>query len=276
MCPAKSPNRLYSAAIFQAVLVAVWIAIPATVNAQSADTERFSLSLGVFLTDRDSKTSLDGAAGDPGTDVDLEKDLGLSRSDSVFRVDAYYKFNEKHRIDFSWFDLSRSSSTQIERDIEWNGTVFPVSTVVNSDFDLTINKLAYTWVFKRNAKNFLGLSAGLYVADTGTSIDAPNLSTREIASVTAPLPVIGLRGQHYLSERWSVRGSIELFLFEYNDWDGDLVDLYVGVDYELSNTLSLGAGFNAVTFDLGVNKANFTGSLDWAYSGGMAFIRASF
>ena len=253
----------------------VMLALPVA-NAQSADGEHFSLSLGVFLTDRDTRTTLDGSSGNPGTDVDLEKDLGLSRSDSVFRIDGYYKFHEKHRIDFSWFDLSRTSSKQIERDIEWNGTLFPVSTSVNSEFDLGIYKLAYTWSFYQQEKNFLGATAGLYIADTGTSLSAPNIAAREVASVTAPLPVVGLRGQHYFSGKWSVRASAELFLFEYNDWDGDLMDLYVGLDYQFSDRIAFGAGFNAVTFDLGVTKENFTGNLDWGYSGGMVFVRASF
>jgi hypothetical protein len=245
-------------------------------NAQSASDERISLSLGVFLTDRESNTNLQGSPSDPGTDVDLEKDLGLSRSDSVFRLDGYYKFNEKHRIDFSWFDLSRSSSKQIERDIEWNGTLYPIDTSVNSEFDLGIYKVAYTWSFYRQDKNFLGVTAGLYIADTGTSLIAPNIGTREVASVTAPLPVVGLRGQYYFSDKWSFRASAEFFLFEYNDWDGDLMDLYAGLDYQVSDRIAVGAGFNSVTFDLGVTKENFTGNVDWGYSGGMVFVRASF
>ncbi|MEE4277910.1 MAG: hypothetical protein V2I82_05495 [Halieaceae bacterium] len=238
--------------------------------------DKASLSLGVFLTHRDSSTRLDASAGDPGTDVDLEKELGLSRSDSVFRVDAFYSFNEAHRIDVSWFDLSRSSSTQIERDIEWNGTLYPVDTTVNSQFDLDIYKLAYTWSFWRKDRNFLGVTGGLYIADTGTSLSADTIGAREVTSATAPLPVIGLRGQYFLTQKWSVRASGEFFLFESGDWDGDLVDLYLGVDYELSDRIAVGVGFNSVTFDLGVSKENFAGQLDWGYSGGLVFLRGRF
>ena len=252
------------------------IAAPSDASAQSAIDERFSLSFGVFLTDRDTNTNLNGSSGDSGTDVDLEQDFGLNRSDSVFRIDGYYNFSEKHRVDFSWFDLSRTSSKQIERDIEWNGTLYPVDTAVNSQFDLGIYKVAYTWSFHRKEKNFLGATAGLYIADTGTSLSAASIGAREVASVTAPLPVLGLRGQHYFSEKLSFRASAEFFLFEYDDWDGDLIDLYVGLDYQLSDKFAFGAGFNAVTFDLGVNKENFAGNVDWGYSGGMIFLRASF
>ena len=35
----------------------------------------------------------------------------------------------------------------IQKDIEWNGTMFPIDTVVDSAIDLTIYKAAYTWIF---------------------------------------------------------------------------------------------------------------------------------
>jgi hypothetical protein len=260
----------------RALLAALLLPGPAMADAQSSGMEKASLSLGVFLTHRDSSTRLDASAGDPGTDVDLENDLGLNRSESVFRVDAFYRFNEAHRIDLSWFDLSRSSSKQIERDIEWNGTSYPIDTAVNSQFDLDIYKVAYTWSFWRKDRNFLGATGGLYIADTGTSLSADSIGAREVASATAPLPVIGLRGLYFLTQKWSVRASSEVFLYEYGDWDGELVDLYLGLDYELSDRIAVGVGFNTVTFDLGVSKENLTGQLDWGYSGGLVFLRGRF
>jgi hypothetical protein len=259
-----------------ALLPIFLIAAPTLANAETTGGEKASLSLSVFLTHRDSSTRLDASAGDPGTDVDLENDLGLNRSDSVFRVDAFYKFNEAHRIDVSWFDLSRSSSKQIERDIEWNGTLYPIDTAVNSQFDLDIYKVAYTWSFWRKDRNYLGATGGLYIADTGTSLSADSIGAREVTSATAPLPVIGLRGQYFFTQKWSVRASGEFFLYQSGDWDGDLADLYLGVDYEFSDRIAVGIGFNSVTFDLGVSKQNFTGQLDWGYSGGLVFLRGRF
>jgi len=146
--------------------------------AQTEDYTKFSLSVGVFLTNMDTKTRIDGMVGD-GTDVDLEGDLGLDNSDTVFRIDGYYRFNQKHRLDFSVFDLSRSASTLIEKDIEWNDTLFPIGTTIDSSFDLNIYKLAYTWSFMRRDKGYLGLTAGLYVADIGTRLTGENVGSSE-------------------------------------------------------------------------------------------------
>ena len=256
-----------------AALVMISLTVPA---AQAADEDRFSLSLGIFLTDRDSETRLDGSSGMPGSDVDLENDLGLDSFDSVFRVDGYFRFNKKHRFDFSAFNLSRAASTQIQKDIDWNDTLFPVDAVIESNFDLTIYKAAYTWSFLQREKGYIGITAGLYIADFRNSLLAPSLGEREISDSTAPLPVLGLRGEYHLSEKWSFRASGEVFAFEYDDYDGQLFDAYAGLDYQIFRHMAIGVGINSVRFNIGIAKENINGKLDWQYIGGLVFFKFDF
>ena len=164
-------GQAIASTIIPTVLVLLFAMPDAT--AQPADIDdRFSVSLGVFLTDRDTRTSLDGDIPDSGTDVDLEGTLGFDKSDTVFRIDGYYRFNEKHRVDFSAFDLSRTASKQIDEEFIWDGEVYPVDLLVNADLDLAVYKLAYTWSFMRREDWYLGASLGVYVMDTGMSIRA--------------------------------------------------------------------------------------------------------
>ena len=259
-------------------VVAIILVNPlAASKAQTNDDERFSLSIGLFVTDRDSETRIDAQAGTPdGTEVDLESDFGLSTSDSAFRLDGYWRFNQKHRVDFSWFDLSRTGSKLIQTDIDWNGTLFPVDTAVDSKFDLAIYKAAYTWSFLRRDKGYVGLTAGLYIADMGLALVATSVAAREVGDVTAPLPVFGLRGEYNFSEKWSFQASGEIFVFEYGDFDGSLYDLYAGVDYQLFDRMAIGVGINSVRMNIGVTKPNVSGDLDWQYDGGKLFLKFDF
>ena len=267
-------SRTGLAATATLVLVSSLAANPTL--AEETDFDRFSLSLGVFLTNRDSTARLDGDVPNSGTPVDLENNLGFDKSDSVFRFDGYFRFNEKHRLDFSTFDLSRSASKQIDQDIEWNGELFPVDVRVDASLDLTIYKLAYTWSFLQREKGYLGVTGGLYVADVGTSIAADSLDRLSSGGVTAPLPVLGLRGQYDLSDKWSLRGSAEIFAIEYGDYTGSLYDVYAGMDYQLFEHIAIGLGVNSVKIDVGVSKGNFNGNLDWRYDGGLLFFKFDF
>lgn len=256
------------------ILAALWSLAP-QVNAQSLDGNRFSLSLGVFITDRDTDAQLDSSL-DSGTDTDFETDLGLDSSDTVLRVDGYFRFSERHRADFSVFDLSRKSTKQIDKDIQWGDTLYSIDTVIRSDFDLAIYKAAYTYSFLQGDSGYLGATIGIYVADTAVSLAEENLGQAEIGELTAPLPVIGLRGERKLSERWMFRASGEFFFIEYDNIDGSLVDIYAGFDYGVLDNMSLGIGFNSVALNVDATKSGFKGGLDWRYSGVLVFLKFNF
>ena len=75
-------------------------AAPAAI-AQTDDYDKFSLSLGVFFTDRETDTRIDTSLGAPGSDIDMEEILGLDKTDSVFRLDGVFRFAPKHQINSS-------------------------------------------------------------------------------------------------------------------------------------------------------------------------------
>ncbi len=246
--------------------------------AAAEEPPTFSVSLGAFFTDRDSDTRIDADNGDAGSDVDLEGELGFDRSDTVFRLDAYWRFAAHHRIDVSAFDLSRSVTKVIDRDITIGDTTFEINSELEGNHDLTIYKAAYTWQFLTDESDFLGLTAGLYIADIGTSFSGTGPLGLSVQSndITAPLPVIGLRGEYHLSERWLLRGSAEIFMFEYNDFDGSLYDLFAGIDYGFNDTAALGLGINSVRLDVGFDGDRFQGDVDWAYTGAMLYLKLDF
>ncbi len=240
------------------------------------DLPRFSVSVGVFFTDRDSNTRVDADAADAGTDIDLEDDLGFDKSDNVFRIDAYWRFAERHRIDVSMFDLSRNSTKVIDRDITVGDTTYPIDTELAAELELNIYKADYTWSFLQSGRNFLGVTAGLYIADIGTRFVGPLQVDRESRGITAPLPVFGLRGAYSFAERWSLRGSAEIFVYEYNEFEGSLYDIFAGIDFAMTDSIALGLGVNSVRMDLGFDDDKFTGAVDWAYAGAMLYLKFDF
>jgi len=242
--------------------VFIWLLLmaPALAFAESGVDDRFSISLGAFVTDRSTDTQLDSDALGKGTVIDFEDDLGLDSSDTVFRIDGHYRFNQKHRVNFSVFDLSRDSSATILRDIQFGDKVFPVDTVVNTSFDLNIYKLTYGYSLMQRDSGYLGLTLGIHIADSKIGLDQQDLGQFEVSSITAPLPVM----------------SGELFAFEFDNVDGLLVDLYIGIDYQIIDHIALGLGFNSVHFDVDATKSNFSGSLDWQYTGALLFFKVDF
>ena len=263
------------------LLIRVTIILPALTlaplcAATEIGSERFAISLGVFITDRATETRVDSSTLGRGTTIVLEDDLGLDSSQTVFRVDGHYRIAERHRLDFSVFDLSRDAANRIVKDIQYGDEIFAADTTVSSDFDLAIYKLAYSYPFRQTDRGFVGVDVGLHVADVRIILDDPSVGQFESSSLTAPLPVVGIRGEYYFSPRLALSGNVEWFGIKIDDIEGRLLDIYAGLDYKITDNLALGVAYNFVTFDIDVRRSSFDGSLDWDYDGFLLYFKAAF
>lgn len=252
------------------------LVVPACTLAQSEIDDRFSISLGAFVTDRETETRLDSEVLGKGTVIDFEDDLGLDSSDSVFRIDGHYRFSQKHRVHISVFDLSRNSSATIQRDIQFGDKIFSIDTVINVNFDLKIFKLTYTYSLLQKDNGYLGVTLGAHLAKSKIGLDQQSQRQVEVRSITAPLPVIGLRGEYEFTDRMTFSASGEFLAFEFDNVDGLLVDLYLGIDYQIIEHGAIGIGYNSVHFDVDATKSNFSGNLDWRYRGALLFFKVDF
>ena len=262
--------------LMRVVLLSPVLALAPLGVAAEIGSERFAISLGAFITNRGTETRVDSNTLGRGTTIVLEDDLGLDSSQTVFRLDGHYRITERHRLDFSLFDLSRDATHRIVRDIQYGDEIFMADATVSSDFDLAIYKLAYSYPFRQTDQGFVGVDVGLHVADVRITLDEPSIGQFESSSLTAPLPVVGIRGEYYFGPRLALSGNVEWFGIKINDIEGRLLDIYAGLDYKITEKLALGVAYNFVTFDIDARRSKFDGSLDWDYDGFLLYFKAAF
>jgi hypothetical protein len=254
------------------------ILLPATSSAEEPQfmRERGSVLLGAFVTDRATSARLDSSSG-AGSDIDLEDDLGLEDSTSVARFGGYFWFKPRHRFDFSIFDLSRDATRQIQETIDFGDEMFLINTVVNTSNDVTIYKLDYTFAPLNRPRGFLGLVGGLYVSANKLSLGSPNVGVAESEDLTAPLPVIGLRGEYEITERIALRGAMQWFGIDTGDVEGRLVDTYIGADYTFGRRVAVGLAYNDVSMSVdATDETGWNGALDWGYDGILLYLKVGF
>ena len=163
--------------------------------------DTFFVSLGTYLVNTDTTVRLDGTTQDSGTRVDWDRTFGDATA-TQFRVDAMWRFAERHKLRALWFNTSRSSSRTIDEEIDWGGETFPVNSRVKGDVNWDIYQLAYEYSFLRRDTYELSASIGAYYAAFDSNLSAtitnPGGTTqrnaKRDASVDLPLPVLGLRG----------------------------------------------------------------------------------
>lgn len=255
------------------------VALPLTAGAQpTVGSERASILVGSFITDRDSNARLDSESGE-GTDLNLEDDLGLDSSMSVARVGGYLWLGRRHRLDVAYFDMSRDASRVIDETIEFGDEVFQINTTIESEQDLSILKADYTFAALARDRGYLGIVAGLYIADMAMTLSERTLGAYESEDVTAPLPLFGLRGDYAITDRITLRGALQWFGFDTGDIDGRLTDFYVGADYGLGRNkrMAIGLAYDRVSMNIGAEDDDgFDGRLDWGYDGLLLYFKADF
>jgi len=237
------------------------------VLAAEPGSERVAIALGAFITDRDTEGRLDSDTLGQGTVINFEDDLGLDSSQTVVRMDGYYRFNPRHSFNFAIYDLSRDATGTIDQTIQFGDEIFDVNATISSEFDLMILKLGYSYSFLLRDSGRLAVTGGLHALSIDTALSEPNTGQFESDDLTAPLPVIGLRGNYLLTPRLVLRGSGELFGIEFDDVDGSLFDFYIGLDYHFHDNFAVGLGYNNVSLDVDAQGSEFSGSLDWEYDG---------
>jgi hypothetical protein len=218
-----------------------------------------------------------------GSNLDWENTFGdddLTR----FRVDGQWRFGERHKARFLWFNSSRSESTTLDRDIDWGDETFPLDANVRGQFDFDIYELAYEYSFLKRETYELNGSFGLHYTDLSFSLSAKASTSggtleadiEEDASVGAPLPVIGLRGLWQLPYHFWIDAQAQFFYLSIDEYDGNLQDYKVMVTWQPRKWFGLGLGYNHFAIDVDVDADRFDGSLDWTYKGPMLSYSAVF
>lgn len=264
---------------------AVWLgAAPPAIadDAPNVLEDSWQLSLGVFTLDTDTEVRLNGDV-QAGTDVDWENTFG-SGDVTRFRIDGQWRFADRHKARFMWFNASRSESETIQEEIVWGDETFPVNARVDGEFDFDVYELAYEYAFLRRETYELNASIGLHYTDLALSLAAKastsggSLTTdiKEEASVGAPLPVVGLRGLWRLPHHFWVDAQAQFFYLSIDDYDGNLQDYKLTVHWQPKRWLGFGLGYNRFAVDVDVDADQFNGSLDWTYEGPMLSYSAVF
>jgi hypothetical protein len=241
-------------------------------------TDTFSLDIGTFFVNTSTRLAVDGH-GIRGTEIDAERDLGVGDKTS-FRIDSYWRFARRHKIRVMYFDLSRSQTHVISRDITFNGETFSINNEVSSKFDTTILEGAYEYAFVQNDTWELAGSAGIHDLAFKTRLAAAGgavvASTSTTVSANGPLPVVGLHGIWKLTDSLSIDGEAQFFKINVSPYDGRLENFTGALLWHPIKNVGLGAGYDYFLTRVQVDSHSFQGSLRWRYGGARVFVNASF
>jgi hypothetical protein len=258
------------------VAAIVITAVLMTGNAYAADdapvafSDTWMIRLGTYIVDgSDTQFSVSSDVAGLGTVIDYSRDLGGETRDTVPRIDVYYRFNPRHRIDFTTFFIDRKGvrTLSIDPPVVIGGEDYS-GGVLSSEIKYTLYKLGYAYSFYHSSKVELSITAGLNITNYDLNFSDDTGAKASTAGVTVPLPMFGLRMGYAISPKWSVNYIAESFFIDFEDKvRGALINYELNTEYRLFKNVAIGAGIARIGSALKVNDADWKGSVSDTYRG---------
>ncbi len=241
-------------------------------NAEVEDKWKINVG-GMFVTSFETDMQLSKKGFPVGARINTEDQLGLNSDTATFRLDGYYRFNDQHAIEGSYYAVRSDGERVVSGEFEWNGDIIGAGARVDSFFDMDILKVNYLYSFYHNDRVELALSAGLHLTSIDLGISAsgsvngiPSKTVSSGSSVTAPLPVVGFKGQYtIIPETLFIDYKADFFYLEFDTYTGSLIRSLFAIEYRFVEHVGVGLGFDStiinVEMDDGDKKVNVDNTL---------------
>jgi len=241
--------------------------------------ERFKISAGFFYVVNKTNIKVEVTDG-TGTDINMEKDLGLNKEIGTFLADFQWQVSRRSRINLNYYNVNRSSNHTLNQDIIFEDNTYSANSNVHSFFNTTIYQFSYGYAILSKPEYEAGLMVGTHVlqAKTGISINNETVGSTMNNSFgfTAPLPDLGIWGAWAVSRRLAINAGISYFALNLNNKSGRLLAFNLNLIYKIIDQLDITLGYTGLDFKVDVIQPEASGYFKWGYNGPALAVNFSF
>ncbi|MGH6910628.1 MAG: outer membrane beta-barrel protein [Phenylobacterium sp.] len=271
------PIRLIGSALL--ATAAAGLAAPAA--AQSLQ-DKYWIEVSAYFPSVNTDATV-AALGRPGTDIDLESDLGLNKHETLPAVYAGWRFTDRFTVAAEYYALDRNGSRVLSRDINFGDTTFPASFEVKSELHSDVYRLTLGYSFIKTDQAELGAALGLHATDFKIDVSGPGRianavglqDRRENTKFLAPLPTLGVFGTYEPMPKVILTGRADYMSLKVGDYDGSIFNGQAAVGYRVWRNVDIGVAYRYVKYKLDIDKRLQT-HLDYRFSGPSVFARVGF
>ena len=239
--------------------------------------QNFEIRLGAFNSNIDTRLLLDATDTQPEEELDLEDFFGAADNETVAQLDAYYRFGFYHRIDLGYFELQRSSSTTLQRDVWFEDQLYPEGTDLLTGSESRLLRLGYSYSLMRDGQKELGLTAGLSYTRFKSSVRVDDAQQQpEQVRVNTILPTFGVFGSVPLGDNWRLAADIDVFALNFDRYDGYMAYIALDLERRINERFGVGLGYNFYGMRLKSKNNDFNGTLRVRHQGPKVYVSVKF
>jgi hypothetical protein len=264
-----------------ALLATATASLAAPAAAQSLQ-DKYWIEVSAYFPSVNTDASV-ARPGFPGTDIDLEGDLGLNKHETLPAVYAGWRFTDRWVLAGEYYALDRNGSRVLTRDINFGGATFPAQREVKSELHSDVYRVTLGYSFIKNEQGELGAALGLHATDFKIGVSGQArvgnvtglANDREATSFLAPMPTVGVFGTYEPMPKVILTGRADYMSLKIGDYDGSIFNGQAAIGYRVYRNVDLGVSYRYVKYKLDVDKRLQT-HLDYRFSGPSVFVRIGF
>ena len=284
-CYGRGPRKMFLCCILLSFVVTLLFAgLAAPVQAQerydgTEPREKFQIRVGGFRQDNiDTTLRIDNKDLNLGTIIELEDGLDVDSEVSVFRLDGFYRFNPRHRIDWTWYNSNREGSIIVTEELEIGDEIFPIGAALETEFKAGLMKIGYSWSFINVSKYEFYVGAGLNFRDTSFRFVGQTGAVTQVEDedLLIPLPTFNFGGRYNFTEKTQISLRWEIFDIELGDFEGRFQETLLLLEHNTFSHVGFGGGFTSFLTDLEIEDDDWRGEYESSYNGALLYLKFYF
>lgn len=228
---------------------AMLLALPA----HAIDEERIVLRVGAMGADADSQ--LRGNGEFEGEPIRFREDFDFGGTETVPRLSGQFRFADRHRLVFDYFNYDKDRRWTLSEDISYGGETIPAGSFIGGDVEFEIASLAYDFAVVETDTVSWGMQLGVAYAGMEARAGAEIADQRWDASDSADgfAPVVGTRVTFHPADRWRfiVQGQyLDADWGDFGDYEGDLSRANAIAEYRFTDHVGVHLGYDWFRLDV--------------------------
>ena len=241
-------------------------------------SSRYSIQLGGFFPTHNVRLRVDGSAGIEGTDIDFDETFDMRRGGRTLAMEFTWRFGKKWSARMQYFNVDQTEKAVLEEDIEWGDEIIEAGSSVTAGTDFELARVFFARSFDSTPNLDYGIGIGIHWLEIGAFIKHDFLTSfGETSSVAAsgPLPNIGTWYYYSPSEKWYVGGRLDWFEASVGEYDGGIMNIAVGVNYQMFKNFGVGVKYQDFRFKVDVDKSDWHGEAKLSFAGAFLYLSGS-
>lgn len=283
--------RMLPKVLTMALLAALTLAAaPAWAQARYDDheiTDRFVISLGGFRQN-DIRTTLRLDAKTPGVGIGIGAVIGLESLFDVdnevttWRLDGWYRFNKKSRINWTYWKTNRDGRATYNQDdpIEIGKIEINPGDFIHTEDHSRLFAASYSYSLVNVSKYEAWIGGGLNFQSIDTSIEVNvgggSNTLNEEVKATVPIPTFNIGGRWDFNKRVRMFFISEFFGLKIDNYEGKRNNTRILAEWNIVKNFAIGGGFERYSLEVDAEAEDFHGSFDSSYTGLSLYVKGSF